>query len=163
MSVHNLLYLTMPSNEDPETGGCSPSCPSVLDEVLTQDFWLQKKVWVPVSVVLFIGVILTIALVPASFSYVEYDELALKKNTVSNKVDNSIVYENGRYFWGVSVEPLTFPSKYQLISNPSEYSFLTSGKPLLLYLRPHLRYKAPTSALWLLLLLYRSLLGYIQD
>ena len=97
---------------DPKTGGCGPE----LSSLLTRDFWLQKKVWVPASVLLIIGVILTVALVPPSFSYVGYNELAFKKNTISNKVDNSTVYENGRYFWGVSVEPLTFPSKYQLIA-----------------------------------------------
>lgn len=46
-------------------------------------------------VILGLGVILTIALVPPSFSYVEWNQWALKRNSVTNNVDYSRVY--GKY------------------------------------------------------------------
>lgn len=63
-----------------------------------------------------VGILMMLIMLPESFSYVNWDELAFQKNTLSNTVDRETVYTNGRYFWGLSTEPLTFPSIYQKIS-----------------------------------------------
>lgn len=55
-------------------------------------------------------------LIIGSISYVEWNELAFQKNTLSNVVDKDQVYTNGRYFWGPSITKLTFPSIFQKIS-----------------------------------------------
>merc|ERR1740129_1392250 len=48
-----------------------------------------------------------------SFNYVEYDELAFKRSTTYNKVDQSEVYDNGRYVWGFNHEKVSFPKLFQ--------------------------------------------------
>jgi len=53
-------------------------------------------------VVLGIGVLLTVILVPLSFSYVEYYEYGLEKTKATGKVDTSKVYPRGRYSTGVT-------------------------------------------------------------
>lgn len=68
------------------------------------------------SIALGIGLLLLIILLPASFSYVEYDELAFKKNTLTNVVDDSSVFTSGRYFWGPSFTTVIFPANYQRVS-----------------------------------------------
>lgn len=65
------------------------------------------------GILISIGVLLTVILVPLSFKDVEYDQYALKRNTLTNKVDVDTVYENGRRFWGVNFEAVTFPRQYQ--------------------------------------------------
>jgi len=52
--------------------------------------------------------IIIIVLVSESFSYVDWDEFALKQNTVSNTVYYDQVYGNGRYFWGLAYKPVLF-------------------------------------------------------
>eukprot|EP00484_Ammonia_sp_Unknown_P026546 CAMPEP_0197031546 /NCGR_PEP_ID=MMETSP1384-20130603/10526_1 /TAXON_ID=29189 /ORGANISM="Ammonia sp." /LENGTH=279 /DNA_ID=CAMNT_0042461089 /DNA_START=118 /DNA_END=957 /DNA_ORIENTATION=+ len=49
-----------------------------------------------------------------SFVYVEYDEYAFKKSTTTNKVDQSQVYDNGRYLWGFNHKKVAFPKLFQL-------------------------------------------------
>ena len=73
-------------------------------------FW--KWTW---AIIAIISLLLLIILLPLSYSYVEYYQYALNKNTITNKVDMSKVHENGRYFWGVSHEPVTFPRHFQLM------------------------------------------------
>jgi len=48
-----------------------------------------------------------------SFVYVEYDELAFKKSTTTNKIDQSEVYSNGRYLWGFDHTKVPFPKLFQ--------------------------------------------------
>jgi len=76
-------------------------------------FFKSPKFWVTCSIFTCIGVILVVILVPLSFSYVDYDELAFRRNTLSNFVDQDEVFHNGRYFWGLTSRPLTFPSIFQ--------------------------------------------------
>lgn len=49
-----------------------------------------------------------------SFAYVEYDEYAFKKSTTTNKVDQSEVYDNGRYLWGFNHKKVVFPKLFQV-------------------------------------------------
>lgn len=49
-----------------------------------------------------------------SFTYVEYNEYAFKKSTTTNKVDQSEVYDNGRYLWGFNHKKVVFPKLFQL-------------------------------------------------
>jgi len=56
-----------------------------------------------------------IPLICTSFEYVHYNELAFKKNTLTNQVDTSKVYGNGRYYVGPSVNMVRFVSTYQKI------------------------------------------------
>lgn len=48
-----------------------------------------------------------------SFVYVEYDEFAFKKSTTTNKIDQSEVYQNGRYLWGFDHTKVPFPKLFQ--------------------------------------------------
>lgn len=72
-----------------------------------------------------IGLLLTVILIPLSFSYVEYHEIALKKDTITNEVDTGSVYTNGQYFWGVNKKPLSFPRQYQIVKQ--DFSIFPSG------------------------------------
>eukprot|EP01006_Ploeotia_vitrea_P056886 TRINITY_DN68134_c4_g9_i1.p1 TRINITY_DN68134_c4_g9~~TRINITY_DN68134_c4_g9_i1.p1 ORF type:complete len:310 (+),score=16.06 TRINITY_DN68134_c4_g9_i1:82-1011(+) len=65
------------------------------------------------SVVLCIGILLMVILIPISFHYVERNRWAFKKNSITNDVDTSKVYSNGRYFWGIGRTSVTFPSTFQ--------------------------------------------------
>jgi regulator of protease activity HflC (stomatin/prohibitin superfamily) len=56
-----------------------------------------------------------IPLITTSFEYVQYNQLAFPKNTLTNKVDQSEVFTNGRYFLGPNVDLVTFKSTYQKI------------------------------------------------
>ena len=57
-----------------------------------------------------ICVLLILILVPLHFSYVERQEYALKRNTITNEVERSPVYDTGRWAWGVSYSAVAFPS-----------------------------------------------------
>jgi len=56
-----------------------------------------------------------IPLICTSFEYVQYNELAFPKNTMTNKVDTSKVYRNGRYHVGPSVDMVRFKRTYQKV------------------------------------------------
>ena len=77
-----------------------------------------------------IGLLLMLILVPLSFSYVEWDEMAFKKNVLTNVVDDSQVYLSGRYLWGPTFEALTFPRTFQLIQYRNNDLLIFSGKGL---------------------------------
>lgn len=76
----------------------------------------HSKKWACGGCLFVVVVLFLLIFLPSSFSYVEWNQLAFKKNTLSNTVERSEVFTNGRYFWGVTQEPLTFPSIYQNIS-----------------------------------------------
>lgn len=67
------------------------------------------------GVVFFISAILLLVMLPLSFSYVEYDQWALKKNKIENTVELDTTYDVGRYFWGVDHAPLTYSRQYQKV------------------------------------------------
>lgn len=69
-----------------------------------------------ISVSLFVGILAIVIMVPLSFSYVDKNKLAFKKNTASNSVDLSKVYTPGRYFWGLGHNSVQFPSTLQRIA-----------------------------------------------
>lgn len=69
-----------------------------------------------ISVLLFIGVLLTLILVPLSYSYIPRNEMGFKKTQATNEIDQTVVYRNGRYFWGVGKTAVTFPSNFQKVS-----------------------------------------------
>jgi regulator of protease activity HflC (stomatin/prohibitin superfamily) len=69
------------------------------------------------GILLFIGTLLLLILLPLSFSYVEYDQYALKKNNIENTVEvDGSVYEVGRYYWGVEHVPLAFSRQYKKVT-----------------------------------------------
>ena len=55
------------------------------------------------------------------------NQIAFKKNTITNNVDQSKVYTNGRYVWGPSNEPLTFPIIKQIIVFKNLLAFSKKG------------------------------------
>lgn len=65
---------------------------------------------------LFIAFILIMILVPLSFSYVEYDQYALKKHSIKNTVETDKTYTLGRYYWGVDRKPMQFPRHFQKVT-----------------------------------------------
>eukprot|EP01084_Bolivina_argentea_P308112 532673_1 len=71
-------------------------------------FWLSTICGSIIFLVLMIILI-------TSFTYVEHDEYAFKKSTISNTVYQDEVYGMGRYLWGVDHTKVSFPAKYQLI------------------------------------------------
>eukprot|EP01010_Urceolus_cornutus_P004878 NODE_808_length_1325_cov_265.923197_g613_i0.p1 GENE.NODE_808_length_1325_cov_265.923197_g613_i0~~NODE_808_length_1325_cov_265.923197_g613_i0.p1 ORF type:complete len:329 (+),score=86.33 NODE_808_length_1325_cov_265.923197_g613_i0:80-988(+) len=77
------------------------------------------------------GVLLVLILVPISFQYVDRNQMAFKKNTVSNKIDTETVFPPGRYFWGVGHSVVSFPSTYQHVEN-SLIVFTTTGMEIVI-------------------------------
>lgn len=71
--------------------------------------WTPAKIWL-VSSMCIVAATLILVLVPLSYSYVEWNQFALKRNTFTNQVDYNQVYGNGRYYWGLQVQPATFQS-----------------------------------------------------
>jgi len=63
-----------------------------------------------------IGLLLLVIMLPLSYTYVEFDQIAFKKSTIDNKVDISESYASGRYFWGLSTTAVSFPSVYQRVA-----------------------------------------------
>lgn len=59
--------------------------------------------------------LLMVILLPMSFQYVNYDEMAFARNTIRNKVDTSTVYYPGRYLLGPSVNMVTFPKVFRTL------------------------------------------------
>jgi len=78
----------------------------------------QKGVCFLCCFVLFCSV--GIPLICTSFEYVQYNELAFQKNTLSNKVDTSRVFKNGRYHVGPSVDMVRFKRTYQKVEFAGE-------------------------------------------
>ena len=76
---------------------------------------MDEKIGGIVGIVACIGFLLLVILLPLSFSYVSYDEYAMKKNSITHTLDYSEVYEMDRYFWGVGKSPMTFPRNYQFV------------------------------------------------
>jgi len=56
-----------------------------------------------------------IPLISTAFEYVHYNELAFKKNTLTNTVDTTKVYTSGRYHVGPSVDMVRFQRTYQKV------------------------------------------------
>lgn len=61
-------------------------------------------------------VFLLIILLPISFMYVNFDEYAFIRNKLTNTVDTSTVYENGRYYVLPHREKVVFPRDYQVFN-----------------------------------------------
>ena len=76
---------------------------------------LSKKQWYIGGYVFCTIFWISLILILVSLNDVEWNELAFQKNTITNTVDREKVYTYGRYFWGVSSEPLIFPRAYQKI------------------------------------------------
>lgn len=72
----------------------------------------QKHITIA-TFVIGLGLFLTLILVPLSFSYVEIDEWAFRKSKLTNKVDTTKIYGNGRYFFGISSKVVVFERPYQ--------------------------------------------------
>lgn len=76
----------------------------------------KTKIKISTGVIVFIGLLLMCILLPLSFSYIDYYDIAFKKNTVTNDVIENKVYGVGRYLWSPSHTPFKFSSVYQRIS-----------------------------------------------
>tara|TARA_B110000285_G_C15124723_1_gene619436 strand:+ start:1921 stop:2886 length:966 start_codon:yes stop_codon:yes gene_type:complete len=62
-----------------------------------------------------VNLIVGIILLCVSFQYVDYNQYALKRNTLTNKVYTDKIYENGRYIFGPSVDMIYFERDYQKV------------------------------------------------
>lgn len=60
----------------------------------------------------FIAVLMICVMVPVSYYGVEYDEYALHRDKLYNKVEYDRVYTNGYYFLGLNQEFIKFPRTY---------------------------------------------------
>jgi len=65
---------------------------------------------------LLIGAILLVILLPLSYTYINYDEMGFKKDTVSNTIYYDTVYTKGRYFWSPSFVAILFPTTAQYVN-----------------------------------------------
>lgn len=63
------------------------------------------------------GLILLIALLPASFVYFEYNEMGFVKYTITNDVDTTEAHAMGRYYTGPSHAAVVFPRPYQRVES----------------------------------------------
>lgn len=59
-------------------------------------------------ILVFLGAIVTVAILPPSFSYVSKSQMAYKKQVSENYVETDKIYFNGRYLWGPDYTPVTF-------------------------------------------------------
>jgi hypothetical protein len=64
----------------------------------------------------FIALLLIVILVPMHFSYVDINNLGLRKGTTSGEVDTDQAYEVGRYGWGVTKTAVNFANTWKLVS-----------------------------------------------
>lgn len=86
--------------------------------------------------------------VPWAFVYVEYDEMAFKKNSFNNEVDTSAVYREGRYFWGWQGSAIRFPSTFQFVDfSGSEYLSCFTSDGLDVHVEASFQYKLIESEL----------------
>lgn len=63
-----------------------------------------------------IGLLLTLILVPLSFSYIDRNHLGFKKNSMTNSVDRTEAHGNGQYFWGLGKTSVQFPMTWQRVN-----------------------------------------------
>jgi hypothetical protein len=78
----------------------------------------------------FAFVLLICICVPLHFSYVDRQHFAFKKNTLTNFVDTTEIFENGRYGWGTDQTSVQFPATYRLVEfsgNGSALTFFTDA------------------------------------
>lgn len=83
------------------------------------NFYARFRAWAltdcgfqTIVLVSLVAVILICSMVPSSFYGVEYDQYALHRDKLYNKVDYDRVYENGNYFLGLNQEFITFPRNF---------------------------------------------------
>jgi hypothetical protein len=72
--------------------------------------------------------IVSIVLFIFSFKYIEYDDIALKKNLITNHMDLDNVYEGGRHLWLVNYSPVPFPATYQFVDFDSDNELVVFDK-----------------------------------
>lgn len=120
-------------------------CEDACGDCLSCEHTRTKFIW-PISILLSIGLLLLVILLPMSFSYIERDEMGFKKNTVSNNVDKSKVYLNGRYFWGVGKTPVTFPATYKFVELSGINVFVSGGQTMQVSAQFYYRLKPATLA-----------------
>jgi regulator of protease activity HflC (stomatin/prohibitin superfamily) len=65
-----------------------------------------------ISAMIGTAVIMICSMVPSSYYGIEYDEYALHRDRLYNKVDYDKVYSNGYYFLGLNQEFIKFPRTY---------------------------------------------------
>lgn len=73
---------------------------------------VQNKILAGASLSL-LAVILICTMVPTSFYGVEYNEYALSRYKLTNKMDYDHVYDNGNYYLGLNYEMIKFPRSFQ--------------------------------------------------
>lgn len=106
----------------------APSQPEAVDDSSNFCFDHIKAILVITCAIIVSFVLcVIIIIVSTSLNYVEWYQFAFKKNTVTNIVDRDHVYTNGRYFWGISQEALTFNRTYQKVSFRNNDLLVFSG------------------------------------
>lgn len=84
----------------------SPSC---TDESCCE---VSTRAWVVISIST-IAVVMICSMVPSSYYGVEYNQYALSRYKLTNKMDYDHVYDNGFYYLGLNYEMITFPRAFQ--------------------------------------------------
>lgn len=86
----------------------------------------RKPILICGSCLLVTALLLTMIMVPLSYTYIEWNEFGFKKNTLDNEVDINEVFGPGRYHWGLTYSAVIFPSTYQA-ENLSVLVFTRAG------------------------------------
>jgi hypothetical protein len=81
----------------------------------------------PCVLLCFVGMLLTVILLPLSFSYVEYHEFGLLQRKSTGKVDASQVYGNGRYLVGPDYKFLKYRAEAHNVILDDLSVFSSSG------------------------------------
>ena len=71
---------------------------------------------------------MSVVLFILSFKYVEYDEIALRKNVLTNTMDLENVYGGGRYLWLINESPVPFPATYQFVDFDDDNELIVFDK-----------------------------------
>jgi len=88
-------------------------CPSCCNDSQSKIECCQRT-WCALS---FLGLILLVSLLPASFVYFEYNEMGFVKYTITNNVDTNDAYTMGRIYTGPSHAAVVFPRDYQRVDS----------------------------------------------
>jgi len=92
-----------------------------------------------------IGVLLIAILIPLSFQYVEWDQVALKKSSVGSKTSYTTTYATGRYFWGLGYTTVSFPKIYQFVEFTGASALPVKSNSVSLTLECSFQYRLDTT------------------
>ncbi len=102
-------------NTGPEIISPSPAPPQSTSSSFTMDQNTKDEICGCSIFWLIIGIILVCIIVPLSFHYVRYDQYAFNRN-IYGSTDTTHLITQGRYFYPITHDLVTFPSTYQMVS-----------------------------------------------